>query len=191
MRNRAMESMRSTQKREEGDEVEDVGNAQPKRKVTRKSGVDTVAQSRWQNWYGSEMESWRVETARAAPRRGEKKARWVSKATSRNDINDGLASPAATESNATVSADVCCHATTTVTNHVEAFRKTLSNMNVLNAFVHVVPCVLFKLLGLLIMLFFMIKDDWYGGVGGWSPAILGKFPVILYSHPGVFIPCTP
>ena len=46
MRNRAMESMRSTQKREEGDEVEDVGNAQPKRKVTRKSGVDTVAQSR-------------------------------------------------------------------------------------------------------------------------------------------------
>lgn len=30
MRNRAMESMRSTQKRKDGDEVEDVENAQPK-----------------------------------------------------------------------------------------------------------------------------------------------------------------
>ncbi|PFX16294.1 hypothetical protein AWC38_SpisGene19446 [Stylophora pistillata] len=49
MRNRAMESMRSTQKRKDGDEVEDVENAQPKRKVTRKSGGDTVAYLREKN----------------------------------------------------------------------------------------------------------------------------------------------
>ena len=42
----------------------------------------------------------------------------------RYDANDGPASPAATESNATVSADVCFHATAAVKNHFEAFRKT-------------------------------------------------------------------
>ena len=61
MRNRAMESMRSTQKRKDGDEVEDVENAQPKRKVTRKSGGDTVAYLREKNdmvqkWKAEELE---------------------------------------------------------------------------------------------------------------------------------------
>ena len=61
MRNRAMESMRSTQKRKDGDEVEDVENAQPKRKVTRRSGGDTVAYLREKNdmvqkWKAEELE---------------------------------------------------------------------------------------------------------------------------------------
>ena len=42
MRNRAMESMRSTKKRKEGDQVEDVENAQLKPKIARRSGGETV-----------------------------------------------------------------------------------------------------------------------------------------------------
>ncbi|KAK2563382.1 hypothetical protein P5673_013078 [Acropora cervicornis] len=38
MQNRAMESMRSIQKRKEGDQVKDVENAQPKPTITRRSG---------------------------------------------------------------------------------------------------------------------------------------------------------
>ena len=127
MRNRAMETMRSIQKRKDGDEVKDVENAQPKRKSHKEEWWGHIGASAWEEWYGSEMESWRVRIAHAAPGHSEKKARWVSKATSRNDADDGPASPAATKSNATVSADVCCHATTAVTNHFETFRKILSN----------------------------------------------------------------
>ncbi|PFX17832.1 hypothetical protein AWC38_SpisGene17811 [Stylophora pistillata] len=58
MRNRAMESMHSTQKRKEGDEVEDVENAQPKRKVTRKSGTDTEAYLREKN---DMIQKWKAE----------------------------------------------------------------------------------------------------------------------------------
>ena len=76
--------------------VEDEENAQPKPKITRKSGGQTIAYLR--------------------------------------EKNDGPASQAATESNAAVSADVCCYATTAVTNHFKAFRKTkLSNLNMLRA----------------------------------------------------------
>ena len=48
MRNRAMESMRTTQKRNQGDEDKDVENA-PKPKKTRRSGGDTVAYLREKN----------------------------------------------------------------------------------------------------------------------------------------------
>lgn len=66
MRNRAMESMRTTQKRNQGDEDKDVENA-PKPKKNKKewwgdSGIPT-----WEEWYGSEMESWRIGIAQAAP----------------------------------------------------------------------------------------------------------------------------
>ena len=58
MRNRAKENMRSTQKRKDGDEVEDVENAQPKRKVTRRSGGDTVAYLREKN---DMVQKWKAE----------------------------------------------------------------------------------------------------------------------------------
>lgn len=41
MHNTAMESMHSTLKRKEGDEVKDVENVQPKPKVTTRSGGDS------------------------------------------------------------------------------------------------------------------------------------------------------
>ena len=50
--------MRSTQKRKDGDEVEDVENAQPKRKVTRRSGGDTVAYLREKN---DMVQKWKAE----------------------------------------------------------------------------------------------------------------------------------
>ena len=53
MRNRAMESMRSTQKRKQGDEDKDAENA-PKPKIKRRSGGDTVAYLREKN----DMENW-------------------------------------------------------------------------------------------------------------------------------------
>ena len=49
MQNRAMESMRSTQKRKESDGVKDVENDQPKPKITRRSGGDTVTYLREKN----------------------------------------------------------------------------------------------------------------------------------------------
>ena len=60
MRNRAMESMRTTQKRNQGDEDKDVENA-PKPKKTRRSGRDTVAYLREKNdmvqkWKAEELE---------------------------------------------------------------------------------------------------------------------------------------
>ena len=58
MRSRAKEYMRSTQKRKDGDEVEDVENAQPKRKVTRRSGGDTVAYLREKN---DMVQKWKAE----------------------------------------------------------------------------------------------------------------------------------
>lgn len=59
MRNRAMESMRSTQKRKQGDEDKDAENA-PKPKITR-SGGDTVTYLREKNdmvqkWKAEELE---------------------------------------------------------------------------------------------------------------------------------------
>ena len=60
MRNRAMESMRTTQKRNQGDEDKDVENA-PKPKKTRRSGGDIVAYLREKNdmvqkWKAEELE---------------------------------------------------------------------------------------------------------------------------------------
>lgn len=60
MRNRAMESMRSTQKRKQGDEDKDAENA-PKPKIKRRSGGDTVAYLREKNdmvqkWKAEELE---------------------------------------------------------------------------------------------------------------------------------------
>ena len=60
MRSRAMESMRSTQKRKQGDEDKDAENA-PKPKITRRSGGDTVAYVREKNdmvqkWKAEELE---------------------------------------------------------------------------------------------------------------------------------------
>ena len=60
MRNRAMESMRSTQKRKQRDEDKDAENA-PKPKIKRRSGGDTVAYLREKNdmvqkWKAEEME---------------------------------------------------------------------------------------------------------------------------------------
>ena len=49
MQNRAMESMCSTKKRKEGDEVKDWENAQPKPKITKRSGGDTVTYLREKN----------------------------------------------------------------------------------------------------------------------------------------------
>ena len=43
MRKRAIESIRSTRKRKGVDEVEDEENAQPKPKITRRSGGETIA----------------------------------------------------------------------------------------------------------------------------------------------------
>lgn len=56
MRNRAMESMRSTLKRKEGDV--DVENVQPKPKVTRRSGGDTVSYLREKN---DMVQKWKTE----------------------------------------------------------------------------------------------------------------------------------
>ena len=61
MRKRAIESIRSTQKRKGGDEVEDEENAQPKPKITRKSGGETMAYLREKNdmaqkWKAEELE---------------------------------------------------------------------------------------------------------------------------------------
>ena len=61
MRKRAMESIRSTEKRKGGDEVEDEENAQPKPKITRKSGGETMAYLREKNdmaqkWKAEELE---------------------------------------------------------------------------------------------------------------------------------------
>ena len=58
MRNRAMESMRSTLKRKESDEVKDVENVQPKPKVTRRSGGDTVSYLREKN---DMVQKWKTE----------------------------------------------------------------------------------------------------------------------------------
>lgn len=60
MRKRAMESIRSTQKRKEGDEVNDEENAQTKPKITR-SGGETIAYLREKNdmaqkWKAEELE---------------------------------------------------------------------------------------------------------------------------------------
>ena len=129
MRKRAIESIRSTQKRKGGDEVEDEENAQPKPKITMKSGGETMAYLREKN---DMAQKWKAEELELQKQRLEVEARRVPKATSRNDANDGPASQAATESNAAVSADLCCYATTAVTNHFKAFRKTKpSNLNML------------------------------------------------------------
>ena len=61
MRKRAMESIRSTQKRKGADEVEDEENAQPKPKITRRSGGETIAYLREKNdmaqkWKAEELE---------------------------------------------------------------------------------------------------------------------------------------
>ena len=58
MRKRAMESIRSTQKRKGGDEIEDEENAQPKPKITRKSGGEIMAYLRdmAQKWKAEELE---------------------------------------------------------------------------------------------------------------------------------------
>ena len=58
MRNRAMESMRSTQKRKEGVGVKDVENDQPKPKFTRRSGGDTVTYLREKN---DMVQKWKAE----------------------------------------------------------------------------------------------------------------------------------
>ena len=60
MRNRAMESMRSTQKRKQGDEDKDAENA-PKLNITRRSGGDTLTYPREKNdmvqkWKAGELE---------------------------------------------------------------------------------------------------------------------------------------
>ena len=61
MRKRAMESIRSTQKRKGSDEVEDEENAQAKPKITRRSGGETIAYLREKNdmaqkWKAEELE---------------------------------------------------------------------------------------------------------------------------------------
>ena len=61
MRNRAMESMRTTQKRNQGDEDKDLENAPKPKKKTRRSGGDTVAYLREKNdmvqkWKAEELE---------------------------------------------------------------------------------------------------------------------------------------
>lgn len=61
MQKTEMESIRSTQKRKRGDAVEDEENAQPKPKITRKSGGETMAYLREKNdmaqkWKAEELE---------------------------------------------------------------------------------------------------------------------------------------
>ena len=61
MQKREMESICSTQKRKRGDEVEDEENAQPKPKITRRSGGETVTYLREKNdmpqkWKAEELE---------------------------------------------------------------------------------------------------------------------------------------
>ena len=58
MQNTAMESMHSTLKRKEGDEVKDVQNVQPKPKLTRRSGGDTVTYLREKN---DMVQKWKAE----------------------------------------------------------------------------------------------------------------------------------
>ena len=61
MQKREMESICSIQKRKRGDEVEDEENAQPKPKITRRSGGETVTYLREKNdmpqkWKAEELE---------------------------------------------------------------------------------------------------------------------------------------
>ena len=58
MQNREMESICSTQKRKRGDEVEDEENAQPKPKITRKSGGETMEYLREKNYMA---QKWKAE----------------------------------------------------------------------------------------------------------------------------------
>ena len=53
-----MESIHSTLKRKEGDEVKDVQNVQPKPKLTRRSGGDTVTYLHEKN---DMVQKWKTE----------------------------------------------------------------------------------------------------------------------------------